>query len=162
MSHRRSVSQDADLLPPELQQQLARALEPAEISAAQREQLRLRVLQRARDQAPEGTVTLRADDAEWTEIAPCVRLRRLHLDTVVGTHTALLRMQPGGVIPAHRHGKQEEFIVLEGECHIGSHKLSAGDAHIAAAGSWHEAVTTQVGVLVLLRGEYPHPAPAHS
>ena len=69
-------------------------------------------------------------------------------------------MRPGGVVPAHRHERVEEFIVLEGECHIGTHKLVAGDVHIAAAGSWHEPVTTRSGVLVLLRGEYPHPTPA--
>jgi uncharacterized cupin superfamily protein len=48
-------------------------------------------------------------------------------------------------------------VVLEGECHIGTHLLRAGDAHSAAAGSAHEAVTTRTGVLVLLRGEYPYP-----
>ena len=42
---------------------------------------------------------------------------------------------------------------------IGAHKLSAGDVHIAAAGSWHEQVSTRNGVLVLLRGEYPLPSP---
>jgi hypothetical protein len=31
--------------------------------------------------------------------------------------------------------------------------------HIAAAGSWHDTVTTEGGVVVLLRGEYPHPTP---
>jgi quercetin dioxygenase-like cupin family protein len=69
-------------------------------------------------------------------------------------------MRPGGTVPAHRHECEEEFIVLEGECHIGTHKLVAGDVHIAPAGTWHEPVTTQTGVLVLLRGEYPHPTPA--
>ena len=52
-------------------------------------------------------------------------------------------MRPGGVVPAHRHEREEEFIILEGECHIGTHKLVAGDVHIAAAGSWHEPVTTR-------------------
>jgi quercetin dioxygenase-like cupin family protein len=75
-------------------------------------------------------------------------------------HTSLMRMRPGGVIPAHRHEREEEFIILEGECYIGTHRLVAGDVHIAAAGSWHEPVTTESGVVVLLRGEYPHPNPA--
>jgi quercetin dioxygenase-like cupin family protein len=64
------------------------------------------------------------------------------------------------VIPAHRHEREEQFIILEGECYIGTHRLVAGDVHIAAAGSWHEPVTTESGVVVLLRGEYPHPNPA--
>ena len=40
--------------------------------------------------------------------------------------------------------------MLEGECHIGTHRLAAGDVHLAQAGSWHEAVTTRTGVIVLL------------
>ena len=48
-------------------------------------------------------------------------------------------MRPGGVIPAHRHQHEEECLVLEGECRIGTHRLVAGDVHVAAAGSWHEA-----------------------
>jgi quercetin dioxygenase-like cupin family protein len=68
-----------------------------------------------------------------------------------------MRVAPGGVIPRHQHTQEEEFVVLEGECHIGAHRLCAGDAHIASAGSWHEDITTQQGVLVLLRGEFPPP-----
>jgi quercetin dioxygenase-like cupin family protein len=133
---------------------------PAELGAEQRERLRRRMLEQAREQAPEGTCTLRADEAVWIQIAPFVEVRELRRDEVSGTHTSLMRMHPGGVVPAHRHAREEEFIILEGECQIGTHKLVAGDVHIAAAGSWHEPVTTRTGVLVLLRGEYPHPTPA--
>ena len=142
-----------------LQDALAAGLRAAELGPEQREGLRRRVLQQARAQAPEGTRTLRADDATWVHIAPFVEVRELRRDEASGTHTSLMRMHPGGVIPAHRHAREEEFIVLEGECHIGTHRLVAGDVHIAAAGSWHEPVTTRSGVLVLLRGEYPHPIP---
>jgi quercetin dioxygenase-like cupin family protein len=142
-----------------LQDSLTEGLRPAELGAEQRERLRRRILERAREQAPEGTHTLRVDDSAWLRIAPFVEVRELRRDEASGTHTSLMRMRPGGVIPAHRHAREEEFIVLEGECQIGTHKLLAGDVHIAAAGSWHEPVTTRSGVLVLLRGEYPHPSP---
>ena len=143
-----------------LQESIAVGLRPAELGNQQRERLRRRVLQQAREQAPEGTRTLRADEGAWIEIAPFVEVRELRRDEASGTHTSLMRMRPGGVVPAHRHAREEEFIVLEGECQIGTHKLVAGDVHVAAAGSWHEPVTTRSGVLVLLRGEYPHPTPA--
>ena len=143
-----------------LQDALAAGLSPAELGVEQRERLRRRILEQARDQAPAGTRTLRAGEGAWIQIAPFVEVRELRRDEVSGTHTSLMRMRPGGVIPAHRHTREEEFIVLEGECRIGTHKLVAGDVHIAAAGSWHEPVTTRSGVLVLLRGEYPHPTPA--
>ena len=143
-----------------LQDSLADGLRPAELGVEQRERLRRRILEQAREQAPEGTHTLRVDETAWIQIAPFVEIRQLRRDEVSGTHTSLMRMRPGGVIPAHRHAREEEFIVLEGECQIGTHKLVAGDVHIAAAGSWHENVTTRSGVLVLLRGEFPHPTPA--
>jgi quercetin dioxygenase-like cupin family protein len=142
-----------------LRDSIAAGLRPAELGSQQRERLRRRVMERAREQSPEGTRTLRADEGAWIEVAPFVEVRELRRDEASGTHTSLMRMRPGGVVPAHRHLREEEFIVLEGECQIGTHLLIAGDVHIAAAGSWHEPVTTRSGVLVLLRGEYPHPSP---
>lgn len=150
---------DPDLLQ-NWEQSLASAMRPAELSAEQRNRMRRRVLDRAREHTPEGTRTLRAGEGEWIEVAPFVEVRELRRDEASGTHTSLMRMRPGGVVPAHRHEREEEFIILEGECQIGTHRLAAGDVHIAAAGSWHEPVTTRTGVLVLLRGEYPLPSPA--
>lgn len=155
-----SRSPDDCDLPQGVQDSFVAALRPAELSAEQRDRMRRRILELAREQTPEGTRTLRAAEGAWIEIAPFVEVRELRRDEAAGTHTSLMRMRPGGTVPAHRHEREEEFIILEGECHIGTHKLVAGDVHIAAAGSWHEPVTTRSGVLVLLRGEYPHPSPA--
>lgn len=148
-------------MPEAMNEALTRAVAPVELSAQRRDRLRQRVLQQARETAPEGTTTTRAAES-WIDIAPSVQMKVLRRDAVAGNQTLLMRMQPGGIAPPHRHAQQEEFIVLEGECHIGVHKLSAGDVHIASAGSWHEAVTTQTGVLVLLRGEYPEPCRPHA
>src|SRR5262245_29772413 len=136
---------------------LSNALQPAELGGRQRQPMRRRTVAEARETAPEGTETFRSEALEWIEVAPAVEIRELSRDTHGGTHVSLLRMRPGGVIKAHRHTKDEEFVVLEGECHIGAHVLTAGDVHRASAGSLHEQVTTRDGVLVLLRGEYPYP-----
>jgi quercetin dioxygenase-like cupin family protein len=138
---------------------LALAVRPAELSTRQRESLRRRILELARAWAPEGTRTLRATDSEWIEIRPFVEMRELRRDETSGIYMSLVRMRPGGVIPAHYHEREEECIVLEGEVQIGTYHLSAGDVHIAAAGSWHEQVSTRRGVLVLLRGDDPRPTP---
>jgi quercetin dioxygenase-like cupin family protein len=139
---------------------LALALRPVELPAAQRARLRSRILQQTRAEAPAGTRTFRAETVEWIDLWPGLQARVLHVDEQAGRQTLLLRMQPGGEIPGHRHTQDEEFIVLEGECCIGAHRLTAGDFHTAAAGSWHERTTTRTGVLVLLRGEYPPPMSA--
>jgi quercetin dioxygenase-like cupin family protein len=154
----RSPDDDVDL-PRDLQDSLTAAVRPAELGTELRSRMRHRIVELAREQPPEGTRTLRGAEGAWIEIAPFVEVRELHRDEIAGMHTSLMRMRPGGVIPAHRHEREEEFIILEGECYIGTHRLSAGDVHIAAAGSWHEPVTTATGVVVLLRGEYPHPTP---
>ena len=147
-------------LPDSLAESVALAVKPAELAIEQRDRMRKRVLQRARDTAPEGTATQRGSHTDWIEIAPLVEIRELWRDQAAGTHVSLMRMQPGGVIPMHRHTKDEDFVVLEGECHIGRHLLRAGDSHKASAGSIHADVTTRTGVTVLIRGEFPYP-PMH-
>ncbi len=132
---------------------LAQATRPVELAAAQREALRTRVLERARDTAPEGTRTLRADAGAWLALDAHVQIRVLARDAAARTQTVLMRVAAGGRYPGHRHTQEEEFIVLEGECHIGAHRLGVGDVHIAAAGSWHDDITTSTGVLVIVRGE---------
>jgi len=151
--------QDPDAVPTDvpLFERVALALQPVELRAQQRTDLRRQVLNRARDQSAAGTATTRAGDAPWIPLSSKVQFKVLRCDAAAGNQTTLLRVAAGGTIPRHQHRQQEEFIVLEGECRIGSHRLSAGDMHVAAAGSWHEQITTDGGTLVLVRGEYPAP-----
>ena len=133
---------------------VATSVAPSDLSAEARERVWARIRERVGSLAPAGTTTSRADEAEWIALSPLVRIRRLRVDAGAGTQTILVRAEPGGRIPRHRHTQDEEFIVLEGECYIGNHHLRAGDAHFASAGSWHDDITTKTGVLVLVRGEY--------
>jgi quercetin dioxygenase-like cupin family protein len=135
-------------------EQVAASVAPSSVTAEMRERLWTQIRARVATLEPAGTTTARADGAEWIALSPLVRFRRLRLDIVAGSQTILVRAEPGGRLPRHQHHQDEEFIVLEGECQIGSHHLRAGDAHFAPAGSWHEEIVTQTGVLVLVRGEY--------
>lgn len=132
---------------------VAASVAPSEMAGEARERIWARIRGRVASLVAPGTTTVRAEGAEWIALSPLVKFRRLRVDTQAGSQTVLLRAEPGGFIPRHRHNQDEEFIVLEGECHIGGHHLRAGDAHFAAAGSWHDDITTQTGVLVLVRGE---------
>jgi quercetin dioxygenase-like cupin family protein len=134
--------------------EIASSARPAELSASQRASLRERVLVRARETAPEGTRTLRANEGEWLSLDSHVQIRVISRVAMAGTQTVLMRVAAGGIFPGHRHNQEEEFIVLEGECHIGAHRLVTGDVHIASAGSWHDDITTSTGVLVMVRGEF--------
>jgi len=137
---------------------LARGLHPVPVSEDQRTRIRDRLRATVANAAPPGTTTTRSEHGEWLALNPLVHIKVLRVDAEAGTQTLLLRAAAGAVLPRHRHSREEEFIVLEGECHIGSLRLEAGDAHFAAAGTWHEDITTATGVLVLVRGEYPAPA----
>jgi quercetin dioxygenase-like cupin family protein len=133
--------------------EIASAIRPLELTASKRASLRERVLAQARETAPEGMRTLRANEGEWLDFDSHVRIRVLSRDAATNTQTVLMRVAAGGRFPGHRHTQEEEFIVLEGECHIGAHRLGTGDVHIATAGSWHDDITTRTGVLVMVRGE---------
>ncbi|HXN10813.1 MAG TPA: cupin domain-containing protein [Steroidobacteraceae bacterium] len=148
---------DADPTDAPLFERIALALQPVELDERHLLDLRLHVLSRAREQATAGTETTRASDAPWIPLNSKVQFKVLRCDAAAGNQTILLRVAAGGTIPRHQHSQQEEFIVLEGECRIGTHRLAAGDMQVAAAGSWHEQVTTDGGTLVLVRGEYPAP-----
>jgi len=137
--------------------ELAAALAPVELSMAERTRMLDRVLALAPDTSPPATQTQRAADLPWTRVSPYIEMKVLRRDVDAGSQTLMLRMQAGGVLPAHRHEQLEEFLVLEGECHIGTHRLASGDVHVASPGSWHDAVTTRSSVTVLIRGEYPDP-----
>ena len=132
---------------------LAAGVRPAELSAERRSALKRRVRDLARATSATGTSTVRADDGEWLNVSPLVDVKILKRDASAGTQTMLMRVAPGGRIPAHRHTLEEEFIVIEGECRIGTHTLRSGDVHVAEAGSWHDDITTTAGALVMVRGE---------
>jgi ChrR Cupin-like domain len=93
----------------------------------------------------------RVDELVW-ESTPFegIDAKILLFDTSTGTMTSLLRMRPGASYPAHRHAADERTYVLEGDVQFGGHVLYAGDYEVAGGDSYHSAVTTRGGCLVLL------------
>jgi quercetin dioxygenase-like cupin family protein len=137
---------------------IAEGIRPVPLTEELRDRLRARVKAGPDHGLVDGLATVRGDDGEWVAVNPLVQRKVLRVDADEGTQTLLLRAAPGALLPRHRHSRDEEFIVLEGRCRIGDLLLEAGDATFAAAGSWHDDITTDTGVLVLVRGEYPAPA----
>lgn len=137
---------------------VAAALKPAPLAQTERERMLARIHQKiAAAPPPAGTQTYSVAGDGWVTGLPNVLAKMLRLDTVAGTQELLMRFLPGAVIPAHSHTKEEEMVILEGECHVGDHPLRAGDVHIAPPGSSHPKITTSTGTLLLLRCEYPFP-----
>lgn len=136
---------------------LGEAVRPVSLSPERREALFQRVLERIHAPAPPGTVTIRADEGEWTEFAPGLHRKVLRLDRKARNVTFLLRMAPGAMAPSHAHSEDEECMVLEGEVVIGDHTARAGDFHLARVGAVHRGFGTRTGCLLLIRAELETP-----
>jgi quercetin dioxygenase-like cupin family protein len=119
--------------------------------------LRERVLGRARAERPR-FLTVRAADGEWQPLSPAVAVKILDDDGAM--QSFLLRLDPGARLPAHEHRASDELcIVLEGSATLGDIEVSAGDYHVAFAGSAHGEVVSRDGALLFLRtasGSIPH------
>ena len=102
---------------------------------------------------PPETRTVRAAAVAWSELAPGVTVKLLRVDDQQ-TMTAFIRMEPGSMFGAHRHSQREECLILEGEIFIGTHRLHAGDMHVAEAGTEHAKVSSPRGALMLVRGQF--------
>ena len=136
---------------------LTDALRPVPLADSRRAAMRARILAQAAP-PPAGTETFRVQDGGWFSPAPRIEMKLLRCDEAAGTQELLIRLGAGVRIPEHSHAKEEQMVILSGECHLGEHLLRAGDTHVAPPGSWHPAITVEQEVLMLLRAEYPLPA----
>jgi quercetin dioxygenase-like cupin family protein len=134
---------------------IAGAVRPAELTNAQRTSMRKKIATRISLEQPENTETVRADAVDWMSVWPNVWVKVLRQEPARNLQMVLFHIQPGGVVPAHVHTKEEECLVLEGEIHIGSHRVGEGDLHIARSGAAHGDITTRTGATVLVRSEIP-------
>ncbi len=147
---------DDEALQDETFSQLGAAVRPLAVDAGRRRALMDRLRSRVAP-PPEGTTTYRASDGGWFSSTPNVEMKMLRIDEAAGTSEMLIRLGAGVVVPGHTHRKEEQMVILEGECHLGDHLLRAGDSHVAPPGSWHPPISVLRSVLILLRSEYPLP-----
>jgi ChrR Cupin-like domain len=100
--------------------------------------------------------TVHADDDSWVPFLPKIDCKILN--EIGGITSYLLRMKPGAVLPPHRHPVDEECVVIEGVLRIGNELvLSAGGFHLGRKDTPHDAITTDTGALIFLRGAHPEP-----
>ena len=96
------------------------------------------------------TVALAAEQTWQPSRAPGVATRRLFVDPVRATTTAIVRMDPGASLLRHRHLSTEQFYMLAGEARLDGEVVRAGDFYQAAAGTSHEVSWTEKGCTFLL------------
>lgn len=136
-------------LDPDLLDAMLRSAAPAPLTDAVAARLRERVLAVARPDPGRDYVSVAADGGQWRPFLPGVEVKVLHESR---THrVALYRLHPGGRLPPHAHGTEEDCIVLEGEAFVDDIALRKGGFHYARAGSVHHAITTVTGALLYIR-----------
>ena len=99
-----------------------------------------------------GTVTVRAEEGRWREMAPGVAVKLLWLDRSSRRRAVLMRVAPGAVYPSHAHDGDEECLVLEGEVSFGELTLRAGDFHLARKGHRHPPAASPQGCVLYISG----------
>ena len=115
--------------------------------------IKRRVLERVAD-ADDTHLTIQAGDGAWQPLLDGVHIKVLHESE--GTLSYLMRLQPGARVPAHRHPRDEECVVLEGSLRVGSHvEVGQGGYHLAHRGALHGGLSTETGATVFLRGALP-------
>ncbi|MGL4231354.1 MAG: cupin domain-containing protein [Casimicrobium sp.] len=116
--------------------------------------VRSRVMRTIAEQSIAQHSTIHAHENTWQTFLDKIEFKLLnHVD---GVASYLLRMQPGAVLPAHRHPIDEECVVLEGELRIGDQLiLKAGGFHLAKKDIPHADISTDTGALIFLRGAMP-------
>lgn len=84
----------------------------------------------------------------FQELRPGVDIHVLH-EAPDGARAAILRYQPGAVVPAHKHEGYEYIYVLEGEQSDERGRYSAGTFVVNEPGHTHQ-VTSEKGCVVLI------------
>jgi anti-sigma factor ChrR (cupin superfamily) len=119
--------------------------------------LRARLLEEIRT-GPKAETRKGAERWRPTEF-PGVSMCPLHHDRESGLRTFYLRMEPGAQIPMHRHGSDEQCLVMAGDLAWGGRAYGAGDFFVTGQGSDHPVSTTVHGNLLLIiagDNEYAH------
>jgi quercetin dioxygenase-like cupin family protein len=144
------------VLPPDIEAALAVALNPVEPAAPRAAAIRARLLDRVHRDGRR-FVTVRTAEGEWVPLAPDIAVKVLDDDGAM--QSFLLRLDPGARLPAHDHPDDEVCVILEGTVRLGDVEVSAGDYHMAPAGSRHGELFSATGAVLFIRtrsGTIPH------
>ncbi|TAG81556.1 MAG: hypothetical protein EAZ21_05690 [Betaproteobacteria bacterium] len=116
--------------------------------------VRSKMLANIAEDAVVAHTTVHAHENTWQPFLDRIEFKLLN--HVEGVASYLLRLQPGAVLPAHRHPIDEECIVLDGDLRIGERLvLKAGGFHLARKELPHADITTDSGAVIFLRGAMP-------
>ena len=158
----RHEKQGNESLSPDSMEVLLEGLAPIQPDPSLALRLRERILRGVQALAadPLDYMTIRAEEGEWQAITRKVSIKLLREDAT--SRSVLMRILPGGAMPAHAHDMDEESLVMEGECTLGDIYLKVGDYHLAPRGLSHGSVRSKAGCLLFIRGARPDALAIHA
>ena len=154
-SSRKSAAAEA-VLPPDVVAALAAAIDPVLPPAPRAAAIRARLLDRVHREGGR-FVTVRTNEGDGVPLARDIAVKMLDDDGAM--QSFLLRLGPGARLPAHDHPGDEVCVILEGTVRLGDVEVSAGDYHMAPAGSRHGDLSSDTGAVLFIRttsGTIPH------
>lgn len=99
---------------------------------------------------PDTVTTSRWSEGPWTPLAAGVLAKVLHRDHQTGMVTSLIKLEPGGYLPRHRHLGLEQTLVVAGDCRVNGETFYAGDFRLRPADTEDTEVTTEHGTTIML------------
>lgn len=88
------------------------------------------------------------DDRRWEALRPGVEVSWIYGQESAGPRAALLRYQPGAVVPEHEHLGYEHIFVLAGAQSDGVRNYAAGTLSVFPPG-WRHRITSTDGCVAL-------------
>lgn len=126
---------------------------PSSGTPTQAHSIRRRLMERVAD-ADLSHLTIDGGAGEWQPFLEGVAIKVLRENA--GLLSYLLRLEPGAVLPPHRHPHDEECVVLEGRLQVGSKiEIGPGGYHLAHGGALHATISSASGATIFLRGAVP-------
>lgn len=113
--------------------------------------LRRRILAAAAASRPSpGVFVVAREDDRWDVVMPGLERKALAGGPHDRTQSMLLRVAPGGRLPAHVHAAAEHLYVVAGSAEQDGRRLRTGDYVHSPAGSRHGDAVSPTGCLVLV------------
>ncbi len=110
--------------------------------------LRARILHALQHPADKGHRVVSTEARRWRFLLPGIEI--CMLSRAEGHRSVLLKIKAGHALPAHRHRRIEQAMILEGSCLSGRTHLKSGDFFIADAGTRHEPVRAIEDCVILV------------
>lgn len=100
-------------------------------------------------------MTVHTAELPWLPLASGIGVRVLKLDRETGAFSVMIRAEPGGILPRHKHIESAEIYVIKGQgTHPQTGPYKAGDYISESRGALHDEVrfTEETELLMVCNG----------